>query len=224
MRLGLDVAVLYDLDDQLPHSDLLAGYDRTGFYIYETVCLPEFPCEPRHLPPGEEGLWVSDQTLLDAVLGQATMFSYPWRYSLTIFEEGPREDDLRPIWTRNGNLLIGGAQYGPRQGADAIEGLAANIEKRGVKSDLTEVSQALEAAVYNRRANGAYLREAFAGQGDIERAAVLFDRAADDYEAVLSGLDDGIADRVEADQIAAWLRDAATVEREAGQIFLARGQ
>jgi hypothetical protein len=224
VRLGLDVAVLYDLDEQLPHSDLLVGYDGTGFYIYETVCLPEFPCEPRHLPPGEKGLWVSEQTLLDAVLGQATMFSYPWRYSLTIFEEGPREDNLRPIWTRNGNLLIGGAQYGPRQGADAIEGLAANIEKRGVKADLTEMSPALEAAVYNRRANGAYLRDAFAGQGDIERATMLFDRAADDYEAVLNGLDDGIADQAEAEQIAARLRDAARAEREVGQIFLARGQ
>jgi hypothetical protein len=224
VRLGLDVAVLYDLNDQLPHSDLLVGYDGTGFYIYETVCLPEFPCEPRHSPPGEEGLWVSDQTLLDAVLGQATMFSYPWRYSLTIFEEGPREDDLRPIWTRNGNLLIGGAQYGPRQGADAIERLAASIEKRGVRADVTEVSPALEAAVYNRRANAAYLREAFAGQADIERATVLFDRAADDYEAVLNTLDDGIADQAEADQIAARLRNAATAERKAGQIFLARGQ
>jgi hypothetical protein len=224
VRLGLDVAVLYDLDDPSPHSDLLVGYDGTGFYIYETVCLPKFPCEPHHLPPGEEGLWVSDQTLLDAVLGQATMFSYPWRYSLTIFEEGPREDDLRPIWTRNGNLLIGGAQYGPRQGADAIEGLAANIEKRGARVDVSEVSAALEAAVFTRHANRAYLGEAFTGQADIERAVVLFSRAADDYEAVLNGLDDGIVDQAEADQVAAWLRDAATAEREVGQIFLARGQ
>jgi hypothetical protein len=152
------------------------------------------------------------------------MFSYPWRYSLTIFEEGPREDDLRPIWTRNGNLLIGGAQYGPRQGADAIEGLAANIEKRGARVDVSEVSAALEAAVFTRHANRAYLGEAFTGQADIERAVVLFSRAADDYEAVLNGLDDGIVDQAEADQVAAWLRDAATAEREAGRIFLARGQ
>ena len=220
VRLGLDVAVLYDLNDQLPHSDLLVGYDGTGFYIYETVCLPEFPCEPRHSPPGEEGLWVSDQTLLDAVLGQATMFSYPWRYSLTIFEEGPVEDDLGAIWTRNGNLLIGGAQYGPRQGADAVDKLASVIEKRGIRTDISEVRWGLEAAVFTRRGNAAYLRTAFGGQADVEHAAELFDQAANAYEQVLASLEDGIADRAEADQIAAWLRGAAIAEREVGEVFL----
>jgi hypothetical protein len=224
VRVALDVAVLYDLDGELPHSDLLVGYDETGFTYYETVCFPELPCEPCHLPPGEEGLRMSDQTLLDAVLGQATMFSYPWRYSLTVFEEGPREDDLGPIWTRNGNSLIGGARYGPREGADAIDELAAAIEERGAKIDVCEVTWGLEAAVFTRRANAAYLGEAFAGQADIERAVALIDRAADDYDAALNAIDDGITGQAGANRIAAWLRDAAAAEREAGEIFLARGQ
>jgi hypothetical protein len=224
VRVALDASVLYDLDDQLPHSDLLVGYDGTGFSYYETVCLPEFPCEPGHLPPGEEGLWVSDQTLLNAVLAQATLFSYPWRYSLTIFEAGPREEDLGPIWTRNGDLLIGGARYGPRQGADAIDDLAAAIARRGTRLDVSEVTWGLEAAVFTRSGNAAYLREVFGGQPDVERAAALFDRAADDYEAVLSEVEDGIADQREADEIATRIRDAAMAEREAGEIFLAHGR
>jgi hypothetical protein len=224
VRVALDASVLYDLEGELPHSDLLVGYDEAGFTYYETVCLPEFPCEPGHLPPGEEGLWVSDQTLLDAVLAQATLFSYPWRYSLTIFEAGPREGDLGAIWARNGSLLIGGARYGPRQGADAIDELAAAIEKRGAKVDVSEVTWGLEAAVFTRRGNAAYLREVFAGQADVERAAALFDRAAEDYEAVLGGVEDGIADQREANQMATRIRDAAMAEREAGEIFLARGR
>jgi hypothetical protein len=224
VRVALDVAVLYGLDEELPHSDLLVGYDEKGFTYYETVCLLEFPCEPCHLPPGEQGLWVSDQTLLGAVLAQATAFSYPWRYSLTIFEALPREDDLGPIWTRNGNLLIGGTRYGPRQGADAIDELAAVIEKRGARIDVSEVTWGLEAAVFTRRGNAAYLRGAFAGQADIERAAALFDRAAEDYEAALKGIEDGIADEAESAQVGGWLREAATAERAAGEIFLARGQ
>jgi hypothetical protein len=224
VRVALDVAVVYDLDGQLPHSDLLVGYDEAGFIYYETVCLPEFPCEPCHLPPGEGGLWVSDQTLLDAVLAQATTFSYPWRYSLTIFEAGAGEDDLGPIWTRNGNLLIGGARYGPRQGADAIDELATVIEKRGEGMDVSEVTWGLEAAVFTRRDNAAYLREAFSGRADVERAAARFDRAAEDYEAALKEIEDGIADEAESARIAAWLREAATAEREAGETFLARGQ
>ena len=224
VRVGLDAAVLYALEEQMVHSELLVGYDETGFYYYETVCMPEMGCEPCHLPPGEEGVRVSDQTLLEAVLGQAKVFSYPWHYSLTIFEEGPLEENLGPIWARNGQALIGGAQYGPRQGADAVEGLAAGIEERGVKVDISEICFGLEAAVYIRRDNATYLREAFVDEPDIERAADLFDQVTGDYEAVLIAVRNGIADQAEADQIAARLRDAATAEREAGQIFLDRGQ
>lgn len=224
MRVGLDAAVLYNLESQMPHSEVLVGYDEIGFYYYETVCMPEMGCEPCHLPPGEQGIWIADQALLDAVLGQAEAFSYPWRYSLTIFEEEPAEDDLGPIWARNGQLLIGGAQYGPRQGADAIEGLAAGIKERGVKVDVSEMRLGLEAAVYTRRDNAAYLREAFAGEPDIKHAADLFDQAAEAYTEALASLEDGIADQSEADQIAAWLHDAATAERESGEILLAQGQ
>jgi hypothetical protein len=224
VRVALDVAVLYNLERQLPHSDLLVGYDETGFYYYETVCLPGFPCNPRHLPPGEKGLWVSDQTLLDAVLAQAKMFSYPWRYSLTIFEQGPAEGNQGPIWTRNGNLLIGGAQYGPRQGADAIDKLADVIEKRSVRVDASEVRWGLEAAVFTRRDNAAYLRTAFDDRADVRHAADLFDQAADAYEQTLASLEYGITDQAEADRIATWLRDAARAEREVGEVFLAQGR
>jgi hypothetical protein len=224
VRVALDLAVVHNLEEQLAHSELLVGYDEAGFYYYETVCMAETACEPRHLPPGEKGFYVSDQLLLDAVAAQAREFSYPWRYNLTIFEEGAPEENLAPVWARNGQSLIGGAQYGPRQGADAIEKLAATFEERGVKINLAEIRPGIEVAAYNRRDNAAYLREAFPGEPDVERAADLFDQAAGDYEAVLKATEDGVADQAEAEQIAAWLRAAAAVEREAGQIFLARGQ
>jgi hypothetical protein len=224
VRVGLDMGVLYSAEEQLPHSEILVGYDEAGFYYYETVCTSPASCEPGRRPPGDEGLYVPDQRLLDAVLGQATLVSYPWRYSFTIFEPGSLEEDLGPVWTRNGQLLVGGAQYGPRQGADAIEALAARVEERGVKTDVAANRLGLEAAAYTRRDNAAYLRETFAGQPDLERAAALFSRAADDYQAVLDSVRDGIADQSEADRIAAWLRDAAAAEREAGEIFLGRGR
>jgi hypothetical protein len=224
VRVALDVAVLHDLERPLPHSEVLVGYDETGFYYYETVCMPGFPCQPGHLPPGAEGLWVSDQELLQAVLGQARMFSYPWRYSLSIFVKGPVEDDLGPVWARNGRSLIGGARYGPRQGADAIEKVADTIEERGTQVDLSEMHWGLEAAVYTRRSNATYLQLSFTSQPDLGRAADLFEQAADAYAQALAASEDGIADQAEANQVAALLRDAATAEREAGKILLARGQ
>jgi hypothetical protein len=224
VRVGLDMGVLYGAEEQLPHSEILVGYDEAGFYYYETVCTSPASCEPGRRPPGDEGLYAPDQRLLDAVLGQATLVSYPWRYSFTIFEPRALEENLGPVWTRNGQLLVGGAQYGPRQGADAIEALAARVEERGVKTDVAANRLGLEAAVYTRRDNAAYLRETFAGQPDLERAAALFSRAADDYQAVLDSVRDGVADQAEVDGMAAWLRDAAAAEREAGEIFLARGR
>jgi len=220
VRVGLDYGLLYGMDEQLPHSDVVVGYDAEGFFYYETVCVPPAPCEAGQRPAGEEGLYVTDAKLLEAVLSQAKVFSYSWRYSLTIFEEGPREEDLGPVWARNGQSLIGGAQYGPRTGADVIEGLADEIVKEGAGFDVAEIRSGLETAVYVRGENATYLREALAGEAEVERAAALFDRAAGDYAAVLDASRDGIAGPAEAEQVAAWLRDAAAAEREAGRIFV----
>jgi hypothetical protein len=98
------------------------------------------------------------------------------------------------------------------------------MERRGTRIDVSEVGWGLEAAVCTRRGNAGYLREAFAGQADMEGAAALFERAADDYEAVLMAIGDGIADEAEAEQVAAWLRDAARAEREVGEVFVGRGR
>jgi hypothetical protein len=204
------------------HSEVLVGYDAEGFFHYETVV------RLQHLPPGEEGIWVSERTLLDAVADWSGAFSTPWRYALTIFEEGPVEENLTPLWARNGELMAGGSRFGPRQGADAIGALAAQIEEHWAELDLTNTDFgtlrcAVEAASYTRHSNAAYLRTAFGGQTDVERAADLFEEAADLYSDALDALDDGVAGQPEAGRIANTLRDAAALEREIGQIFLTRG-
>jgi hypothetical protein len=167
--------------------------------------------------------------LLDAVANWSGAFSTPWRYALTIFEPGPVERDLKPIWTRNGELLAGGSRFGPRQGADAIEEAAAQIEKQWAALDLANTDFGslrcgIEAASYTRHSNATYLRAAFSGQTDVERAAGLFDEAAELYTDALAALEDGVADQSEAKGIANTLRDAAALEREIGQIFLTRGR
>jgi hypothetical protein len=205
------------------HSEILVGYDEGGFFYYETVA------DSRHLPPGKEGIWVSERTLLDAVANWSGAFSMPWRYALTIFEAGPVERDLKPIWARNGELLAGGSRFGPLQGADAIEALAAQIEDHWTDLDLTNTDFGslrcgIEAAAYTRRSNATYLRAAFSGERDVERAAGLFDEAADCYTRALAALEDGVVDESEGKRIANTLRDAGATEREVGQILLTRGK
>jgi len=205
------------------HSEVLVGYDEDGFFYYETVF------ESQHLPPGEEGIWISERTLLDAVADWSGAFSTPWRYALTLFEPGPVERDLQPIWARNGELLAGGSRFGPLQGADVIEALAAQIEEHWAELDLTNTDFGglrcgIEAASYTRQSNAAYLRAAFSGETDVERAADLFNGAADRYTDALAALEDGVADESEAEQVAKVLRHAAALEREIGQIFLSKGR
>jgi hypothetical protein len=224
VRVGLDMGVLHDLGAEIPHSEVLVGYNGGGFYYYETVCVPEVPCKPGHLPPGERGLYTTTNKLLAAVLGQARLLDYPWRYSLSIFEPAPLEEDLRPIWARNGQSLLGGSRYGPKQGADVIDGLAKEIERRNTRTDVSEIEPGLTTAVFVRRENAAYLGEAFPGDSELERATGLFNEAAGCYQAVLDEMEGGITSPSEATQIADWLRQAAKAERAAGEILLARGQ
>ena len=204
------------------HSEVLVGYDDAGLSYYETVF------ESQYLAPGEEGIWVSERTLLDAVANWSGAFSTPWRYAMTVFETGSVERDLKPVWKRNSELLSGGSRFGPLQGVDAIEALAAKVEDDWAQLDLTNTDFGslrcgIEAAAYTRHSNAAYLRATFSGETDVELAADLFDEAGGCYTVVLAGLDDGLAGPSEAEQVAKALRDAAALEREVGQIFLARG-
>jgi len=221
VRLPLNMSRLYNAQEFLGHSEVLVGYAADGFYFYETVCLPPATCQAGEQAPGAEGIYVSYRTLLEAVADQAKSFFYSWRYTFVVFEPGPVETDLGPIWKRNGQLLIGGNPYGPKQGADAIEALAAQLEQRGVKLHLGDLRIELETAVYLRHENGNYLREAFPGKADLEQAAALFDQAAGDYQRTLDAVSDGLHDQTEANQAAGWLRDAAQAERQVGDIFLA---
>jgi len=219
LHVPLDYAVLYGLKDFFPHSDLLVGYDPTGFFFYETVCLEGVPLEPGVRAPGEQGLRVSNEKLLKAVLSQSRQFRFPWRYAFALFEPGPIQSDLGPVWARNARLLMGGEKYGPKQGADAIEQTAAQIRKQWRRARPAELHMFLESAVYTRHDNADFLRARFTGDERVVRAANLLERAAQRYALIQGALQKSIQSQTEADQIAAWLREAATAEREVSQIF-----
>jgi hypothetical protein len=219
LHVPLDYAVLYDLEGFFPHSDLLVGYDQTGFYYFETVCLEGVPCTPGVRAPGETGLRVSDEKLLEAIESQSRRFTFPWRYAFSVFESGLTQTDLRPVWARNAALLSGGSKYGPKRGADAIEQTAAQITASWRKADLTQLRQFMESAIYSRHDNADFLRAHFAGDERVTRAANLFERAVQRYGSVLEAVQNGIPSQTEADRIAAWLREAAATEREGGALF-----
>jgi hypothetical protein len=219
LHIPLDYGVLYDLKVFFPHSDLLVGYDPTGFYYYETVALEGTAFEPGIRAPGEEGLRVSDEKLLEAVASQSWRFMYPWRYAFALFEPWPAQSDLKPIWRRNARLLMGGQKYGPKQGAAAVERTANQIQKRwrGIKP--AQVQRFLQSAIYTRHDNADFLRARFAGDEGLMRSANLLEQAAQNYQLVWQAIQKGIRSQTEANQVAAWLNEAATAEWEVGSIF-----
>lgn len=224
VRVALDMGALYGSAEFIGHSDVLVGYDAGGFYYYETVCIPPAPCAPGERAPGDSGLYAPDARLLQAVESQARRFSYPWRYPLTVFAAGPQTADLRPVWQRLAQATLGGNPYGPATGAAVLEKTAAEVERRGARYDVAPIRTALATAVRFRRDNARYLREQFPGEADLARAADLFEQAAERYQAARDAVADSVGDPAEARQVAGWLREAAAAEREAGQIFQARGQ
>ncbi|MGQ9680944.1 MAG: hypothetical protein ACUVX9_00245 [Anaerolineae bacterium] len=222
VRLPLDMAVLYNLPERTPHSDVLAGYDAEGFYLYETVCLEGVPCQPGDRGPGERGLYFSDAVVLEAVRSLSAQFRHPWRYSLTVFDSAPTVTELKPLWRRLGQSLLGGNRYGPPTGADAIEAAAKDLERSG-RFDEEFLTYGLGIAADTRRDMAAYLRERFAGEQDIQQAAAALERAAGAYQQALAVGRQG-STLADTRAMASALRTAAAAEREAARVMLARGE
>lgn len=114
---------------------------------------------------------------------------------------------------------MGGEKYGPKQGAAAIEQTAQQIQTRWRKIKPAQVQRFLQSAVYTRHDNADFLRARFTEGERLMRAANLLEQAAQNYALVQQTIQPGIRSQAEADQIAAWLHQAAACEYEVGQIF-----
>lgn len=220
VRLPLDMGALYGSDDPIPHSEVLIGYDETNFEYYEPVCSPPATCQPAIHEPGEQGCFVTEERLLEAVDSQSRFFYYPWHYALSIFEPGPRAEDMQSVWQRNGRNLAGGQRMGMRWGASATEYLASQFEKPRPDLDFEKLQNSLKMGTFMRRENAVFLREIAENDSGLLRAAELFEQSACFFQNGSDCLSRGVTTPEEARLIASWLREIAAAEREAGQIFL----
>ncbi len=224
VRVPVDAAALYKRSGTLPHAEVLVGYDEKGFYYYEPVSGIGGPAEPVEAAPGEEGLYVKDDLLLQAISRLSAAFGYPWKYACTTCDDAPRADDLATVWERNGRLLVGGSRFGPPQGADAIQAAAAQVSDRGHHLRVEPLRHGLKLATVTRRANATYLRERFPRDELLGEAAGAFDRAAELYDGAVALLLGEKITQDEADSIATWLNQAAAWERKAGRLLLDRAR
>ena len=224
VRLALDMGTLYGEAKFIAHSVVLSGYDANGFYFYETVACPPAMSPAGQRQPGEKGQYVSEETLIKAVVRFSSELRYPWHYALTIFDMAETLEDLRPVWTRNGSILLDENKYGPKMGVRVLEELADEIIRDGVKFPFDSIRDGLELAVTVRQDNADFLRLIFAQTVDALQAGELLDLAAKNYGLALEDIQNGIGSQLDARRLAVRLRDAAAAERKTGEIFVKLGK
>jgi hypothetical protein len=227
VRVALDMGALYGVKKFIAHSEVLVGYTPDGFYYYETVCrspasdaLLSVAC-PGEKAPGEQGLFVKNDVLLQAVASQAKAFSYPWKYQLLVFEPTQKQTDMKTVWTNLAKAQLGGDQYGPKTGIVAWEDLAKQVERAGTRLDTASLGDTLQMAVRFRSDAAQFLRAEFAQKDQAVQAADQLDQAAASYQAAVNLLAVGPVSGEQAAQIAGMLRAAAQAERKAGELFTA---
>jgi len=210
----LNAALLWEEEGFFPHSELLVGYDSSGFIYFETATAD------RNLADAD-GIQIDKNILLEAIRDLNETFARPWRYAFIVLEPCEKISDLTDVWRRNGKALVGSIQGPVASGAVAIRRFADQIQK---DKRITN-PWALETLPYTRADNAAYLEERFAEDEDILRAAELLKQAGAHYQeisAIASGSSD--LDEETVEKIASLLIQGATLEEQAGEIFLQLGK
>ena len=215
VRVALNYATLVGETGFSPHSELLVGYDSKGFFYYETVGEDKWT-------ENKKGLRIDEQTLINAVKSVSDVFKLPWKFQLTIYEKHKKEKNFHKIWKRNGELLIG-AKHGPYilSGSLAIMRFASDLKKLGAKvTDWQVIENMLEMFSYSRFDNANFLKEHFVGDKEVEKAAQKLEEAGKCYGEALKILKKG----GEINEVANLLFKAASLEKEAGQIFISKSK
>lgn len=210
----LNAALLWEEEGFFPHTELLVGYDPSGFVYFETATAD------RNLPEAD-GIGIDEQTLLEAVRDLNETFARPWRYALIVLEPCEKLAGLTAVWQRNGEALIGSIQGPVANGAAAIRRFADQIQEDGRITN----PWALETLPYTRADNAAFLEERFTGNEDVLKAAVLLKQAGAHYQQVSAIAGDGGALSEESvENVVSLLIQGATLEEQAGKIFLDLGK
>jgi len=210
----LNAAPLWEEEGFFPHTELLVGYDPSGFVYFETATVD------RNLP-GANGIRIDEDTLLEAVRDLNETLARPWSYAFIVLEPCEKAADLSDVWRRNGEALIGSIQGPVANGAAAIRRFADQIQE----DERITNPWALETLPYTRADNAAFLEERFAEDEDVLKAAELLAQAGAHYQQVsaIAGDGDNLSEeRVE--DVVSLLNQGATLEEQAGGIFSQLGK
>ncbi|MCB2339256.1 BtrH N-terminal domain-containing protein [Clostridium estertheticum] len=184
-------------------SELIVGYNKNGFYYYETLGINN-----------EKKKYVSNKQLIAATNKLNTKFKKPWKYGFCIFKASEEKEQIKNIIKINGENLIGETSNSTASGAQAIAAFANHI-KETKKIDSEWVIEALE---YSRRDNAEFFEEFFKDNFDLSKVANLFKVVSENYNKALKIIKVAINDE-NIDKVSDILLESSQIEEQIGKIL-----
>ncbi|WP_010240791.1 hypothetical protein [Clostridium arbusti] len=199
----LDMSTLLGTEGFYANSELLVGYDRAGFYYYETMGRDN-----------KEKKYVSKQKLIDATNKLNSKFRKPWRYGFCIFTTREKNKSINKILNRNSQSLIGEKSKSTSSGIHAIEEFAKSIQEEKIFNS----QWILETLAYTRQDNAKFLEDFFKDNSEIIEAAKLFRLASENYNKAFEIIKDNSSEE-NIIKVSELLISNCKLEEQVGVIF-----
>jgi hypothetical protein len=167
--------VLYGTPGYSPHSELIIGYDKYNYYVFETGGRKEW----------RKGSAYAGEQFNMGEISQAAEsfgkgeFGFYW-FALLDRSVRPLRRDYGSVWRRNAHLLAGGTLPGKQWlGAEAMQRFAEDIGKKGWSRKLHQLG--LERARYAQMENATFVLKCFPGNEKARECAKELDAAGMAY-------------------------------------------
>lgn len=166
----VDMATLLGRKGFYSISELIVGYNKNGFYYYETLGINN-----------EKRKYISNKQLIVATNKLNTKFKKPWKYGFCIFKASEKKEQIKNAIKINGKNLIGETSNRTASGAQAIAAFAKHIKE----TKTFDSGWVIEALEYSRRDNAEFFEEFFKDNYDLSKVANLFRVVSENYNKAL---------------------------------------
>lgn len=199
----LNMTTLYNKKGFYPHSELLVGYNKNGFYYYETIG-----------KENKDKKYVENQKFISAVYKLNATFKKPWRYGFSLFTVKEKNKQINDLLKKNGISLIGEKKDQITSGAQALVEFAKYIKE----SKTFNSEWVLEALAYSRSDNAAFFEEFFKDNSNLKEIANLFKVVSKNYNKALKIIRTNINEK-NINEVSAILLENSQLEEQIGKLL-----
>ncbi|NNU76756.1 hypothetical protein [Clostridium estertheticum] len=199
----VDMATLLGRRGFYSISELIVGYNKKGFYYYETLGINN-----------EKKKYISNKQLIAATNKLNTKFKKPWKYGFCIFKASEEKKEIKNAIKINGKNLIGETSDRTSSGAQAIAAFAEHIKE----TKTFDSGWVIEALEYSRRDNAEFFEEFFKDNFDLSKVANLFRVVSDNYNKALKIIKVAMNDE-NIEKVSDLLFENSQIEEQIGKLL-----